>query len=98
MLVEPTFEQLLKLGKIDHAPHIVDFIARDVKIGRVIVTVKILALAAMLVQPVAGAKLDPPHDGETHGGIPGCRMRDAGGGVVAAYGSAPPSLFSCLKV
>jgi hypothetical protein len=66
ILVEPAFEQLFELGKIDHSANGVDLVAGHVKIGRVIVAVKILALAAVFMQAMAGAKLDPPHDRKAH--------------------------------
>jgi hypothetical protein len=70
MLVEPAFEEPLQIGEINHAADVVDFLRRDVKVGDIIMTVKKFALAAVLVQPVAGAELDAAHDGEGHCGIP----------------------------
>jgi hypothetical protein len=40
-------------------------------------TMKMLALAAMLMQSVARTKLDPPHDAKTHGCMK-CWMFDGG--------------------
>lgn len=66
VFVEPTFAELLKLGEIDNSPHGVLLISFDEEIGYVVVAVKILALAAVLIESMPRAKLDAAHNAKSH--------------------------------
>jgi hypothetical protein len=67
MLVDPALKTLFENGKVDHPPDIVGLIALDVELGRIVVTVKEFAFAAVPVQPMPGTELDAAHDRQGHG-------------------------------
>src|SRR5262245_57746402 len=66
MFVEPSLEKFLEFGEVDDTPDIIYFIARHVKIGDVIVAVKVFAFSAMPVKPMAGAEPNATHNRDAH--------------------------------
>lgn len=66
MLVDPTLATRFQIGKVHHTADRVLRIARHKKITHVIVPMKVLALPAVLMQPMPRTKLDPSHYGQRH--------------------------------
>ncbi len=66
MLIQPPFATSLEIRKIQNSSDRVLRFTRYEEIANVIVAVKMLALAPVFVQPMACAKMDAPHDCQTH--------------------------------
>ena len=69
VFVDPSFEQTLDVREVHHATKIVHFIAGDMKLDQVVMTMQVRALAFMVEQSVAGTKRDLSHNGNAHDGL-----------------------------
>jgi hypothetical protein len=66
MIVQPSFAFSLQVGKVHDSADGILRVARYEKIGDIVMAVKIFAFAAVLVQTVSSAELNPTHDRQAH--------------------------------
>lgn len=66
MLVDPTLATSLQIGEVHHSAHCVLRITSHKEITHVIVTMEVLTLPTVLMQPMPRTKLDPSHYCQRH--------------------------------
>jgi hypothetical protein len=82
MFIQPAFALGLQVCEVHDSPYGILPLPLDKEIGDVVMPMKVFAFAPMMKQPMASAKLDATHNGQTHEKLIPCKN----GGVFGRHG------------